>query len=278
MKRRVRRILLQMISHLLLLAASILFLFPFYWMFSSSFKPTTELFSKNIQLLPIQPTLDNYIYAFKAVPLLRALLNSFIISIGYTSISMFLCSLGGFAFAKYRFPGRGWLFGFLLATMMVPYAVGIVPSFILMSWFRWVNTYWALIIPGAASAFNIFLMRQYIQSVPDDLIDAARIDGANDFATYYRIVLPLIQPALITVGLMSFFGSWNSFLWPLIVLRSNDMYTVLLAVNTMPAARFNTPWGAVMAGSTFAVLPLIVIFLFLQRYIVSGLMVGGVRG
>jgi multiple sugar transport system permease protein len=276
--RGLRRFLLRLISHLLLLAASILFLFPFYWMVVSSFKPTEELFSSSIHLLPMQPTLENFVYAFNNAPMLRALGNSFFIATAFTMFSLFLCSLAGYAFAKYDFPGRKWLFRFLLATMMVPFVVGMVPSFIIMSWFGWINTYWALIIPGAASAFNIFLFRQYIQTVPDDLIDAARMDGAHDFEVYSMVILPLIQPALITIGLMTFFGSWNSFLWPLIVLRSREMYTILLAVNTMPAARFNTPWGAVMAGSTFAVFPLVVLFLLLQRYIVSGLMLGGVKG
>jgi multiple sugar transport system permease protein len=278
MNRKLRRFLMQMLSHLLLLAASLLFLFPFYWMVVSSFKPTEELFSLSVRLLPLKATLDNYFYAFSKAPMLRALGNSFLISTATTLLTLFLCSLGGYAFAKYDFPGRRWMFRFLLATMMVPFVVGMVPSFIIMSWLGWINTYWALIIPGAANAFDIFLFRQYIQSIPDDLIDAARMDGAHDFAIYTWVILPLIQPALITIGLLTFFGSWNSFLWPLIVLRSREMYTVLLAVNTMPAARFNTPWGAVMAGSTFAVFPLVVLFLLLQRYIVSGLMLGGVKG
>ena len=278
MNRDIRRFLLKLLSHLLLLSASLLFLFPFYWMVVSSFKPTEELFSSSVHLVPQRPTLENYFYAFSNAPMLRALGNSFLVATASTILTLFLCSLAGYAFAKYNFPGRKWLFRFLLATMMVPFVVGMVPSFIIMSWFGWINTYWALIIPGAASAFDIFLFRQYIQSIPDDLIDAARMDGAHDFAVYSMVILPLIQPALITIGLMTFFGSWNSFLWPLIVLRSREMYTVLLAVNTMPAARFNTPWGAVMAGSTFAVFPLVVLFLLLQRYIVSGLMLGGVKG
>ena len=274
---RLQRFGMKISIQTLLLLASFIFVFPFFWMASSSFKPTVELFSKAIHLLPQNPTLDNYRYAFNAVNLLRTMGNSFIIATGYTLLAVLLTSLGGFAFSKYNFPGRRILFSFLLATMMVPQAVGLVPSFILMSWLGWVNTFWALIIPGAAHAFGIFLMRQYINSVPDEIIDSARIDGASDFAIYWRIILPLIQPALITVGIMDFFGAWNDFLWPLIVLRSNEKYTILLAVNTMPATRFNTPWGAVMAGSTFAVIPLIIIFLFLQRYIISGLTVGAVK-
>lgn len=275
---RSKRLTLQVTMNGLLLLASILFAFPFFWMTTSSFKPNTELFTKAIQLLPQAPTATNYIYAIDAVNIFRSLVNSFIIAGGYTVLAVFLTSLGGYGFAKYNFPGRNWMFGFLLATMMIPGVVGLVPSFILMSWLGWVDTFWALIIPSAAHAFGIYLMRQYIRTVPDEIIEAARMDGAGGFRIYWQVVLPLIKPALVTVAIMDFFGAWNDFLWPLIILRSTEKYTVLLAVNTMPATRFSTPWGAIMAGSVLGVLPLIIIFIFLQRYIISGLTIGAVRG
>jgi ABC-type glycerol-3-phosphate transport system permease component len=273
-----KRFALRSISHILLLLVSFIFLFPFYWMIISGFKPTSELFSKTISFWPAHPTLVQYIFVFEKVRILRTLLNSIVISVGHTALAVFLCSLGGYGFAKYQFKGKKFLFNFLVATMMIPQVVGIIPSFIIMSKIGWVDTFWALIIPGAADAFGIILMRQYINSIPDELVDAARIDGASEFAIYTKVIIPLMRPALITYGLMTFIYSWNNYLWPLIILRSPQNYTILLAVNTISSAKFNTPWGAIMAGSTLAILPLVIVFLLLQKYIVSGLMVGSVKG
>jgi ABC-type glycerol-3-phosphate transport system permease component len=162
--------------------------------------------------------------------------------------------------------------------MMIPQAVGIVPSFILMKWFGWIDTYWAVIIPGTAHAFGIFFMRQYIRGVSDELLDAARIDGCSEFRIYLQVILPVIKPAMVTMAIMDFFGAWNNYLWPLIVLRSLKMYTAVLAITAFPAPQFRPPWGAIMAGTTVSVLPLVLVFLILQRYFVSGLMTGSVRG
>lgn len=264
--------------HIFLIAISIFFIFPFFWMFTASFKTQSELLGSAQRLLPSAVTFENYQFAFSTVPLLRNLFNSFFIAISYMLLALFFTSIGGFAFAKYEFPGRNVLFVLLLATMMVPQAVGIVPSFILMKAFGWINTYYAVIIPGTAHAFGIFFMRQYIKGVNDELLDAGRIDGCTDFQLYFRIVLPVIKPALVTLAIVDFFGAWNSYLWPLIVLRSLDMYTAVLAITAFPAPQFRPPWGAIMAGTTVSVLPLIILFLLLQRYFVSGLMSGSVRG
>jgi ABC-type glycerol-3-phosphate transport system permease component len=264
--------------HVFLIAISIFFIFPFFWMFTASFKTQSELLGSAQRLLPSAITFENYQFAFGTVPLMRNLFNSFFIAISYMLLALFFTSIGGFAFAKYEFPGRNVLFVLLLATMMVPQAVGIVPSFILMKAFGWINTYYAVIIPGTAHAFGIFFMRQYIKGVNDELLDAGRIDGCSDFQLYYRIVLPVIKPALVTLAIVDFFGAWNSYLWPLIVLRSLDMYTAVLAITAFPAPQFRPPWGAIMAGTTVSVLPLIILFLLLQRYFVSGLMSGSVRG
>jgi len=277
-KRFVNKSLLSLATHIFLIAISICFIFPFFWMIAASFKSNSELLSSTQSFLPKTITLENYLFAFKTVPLWRNLFNSFFISISYMLLSLFFVSLGGFAFAKYDFPGRNFIFFLMLGTMMVPQAVGIVPSFILMKWFGWIDTYWAVIIPGTAHAFGIFFMRQYIRGVSDELIDAARIDGCSEFRIYLQIILPVIKPAIATMAIMDFFGAWNSYLWPLIVLRSLKMYTAVLAITAFPAPQFRTPWGAIMAGTTVSVLPLVLIFLLLQRYFVSGLMAGSVRG
>jgi len=271
---RLARLLVQA----LLLTSSVVFLFPFFWMASASFKTSSEILGSAGTLLPAHITLENYRFAFSAVPLLRNFFNSVFISGSYTVLALLFCSLGGFAFAKFDFPGRKVLFALLLGTMMVPTAVGIVPSFIIMKKFHWVNTYYSVIIPGTAHALGIFFMRQYISSVPDELLDAGRIDGCGDFGLYRRIILPIISPALVTLAIMDFIGTWNDYLWPLIMLRSLDMYTVLLAITALPSPQFRTPWGAIMAGSTVSVLPLIILFLFFQKRIVSGIIVGAIKG
>lgn len=256
--RKHKRYLFTILTHAILMAISVIFLFPFFWMISASFKTQGELFGTATSLLPSKITFEHYQFAFTAVPLVRNFFNSAFISTTYTLLALFFCSLGGFAFAKFNFPGRNVLFAVLLGTLMVPKMVSIVPSFIVMSRLGWVNTYYAMIIPGVANAFGIFFMRQYISTVSDELLDAARIDGCSDFLLYYRIVLPVIKPALVTLAIVFFIGSWNDFLWPLIILRSYDMYTLLVAINLLPAAQFNTPWGAIMAGSTISVVPLLI--------------------
>lgn len=270
--------LFKIVTHLVLIIGVFITLFPLFWMISGSLKPPHEIFSTTLRLIPENPTLENYRFVFSTIPLLRELFNSIIIASSYTLLSLFFCSLAGFAFAKHHFPGRYFLFFFLLATMMVPVEVGIIPSFLIIKALKWVNTYYAVIIPGSASAFGIFFMRQYIATVPDEVIDAAKIDGCSDFRTYCQIILPIIKPALVALGIMHFMFSWNSFLWPLVVLRTYDMYTIVLGVNLIPAQEFDTPWGAVLAGCTVAVLPLIVFFLIFQKHFISGITLGAVKG
>jgi len=268
----------KLLTYGLLLLGSVVFLFPFLWMISASFKSPSELLGSAQSLLPTSFTLENYRVAFTAVPLFTNFINSVVISGGYTLLALFFTSLGGFAFAKYKFPGRDALFAIMLGTMMVPTVVGIVPSFIIMKKLNWVNTFYSVIIPGAAHAFGIFFMRQIIRDLPDELLDAAKIDGATDFTIYRKVVLPIITPALITLAIMDFIGTWNDYLWPLIMLRSLEKYTLLLAITAFPSTTFRTPWGAVMAASTISVLPLVILFIFFQKKIISGITVGSIKG
>jgi ABC-type glycerol-3-phosphate transport system permease component len=265
-------------GQLVLLVISILFLFPIAWMVSASFTPSEEIFSSGLRFFPANPTLENYQTAFTSLPLLRNLGNSVIIAGVYTVGALFLCSLAAFAFAKFNFPGRNVLFTILLGTMMVPALMTLLPSFIIMSNLQWVNTYQSVIVPGLANAFGIFFMRQYMIGIPDELIDAARVDGAGSFRIFWRIMLPLCRPALAVLAIMQVISQWNQFLWPLIMLRDNSMYTIVLAVAALPSSNFNTPWGVVMVGGTVAVLPLIITFLIMQRGIIAGIMAGGLKG
>jgi ABC-type glycerol-3-phosphate transport system permease component len=267
-------------AYLALLALTVVFVFPLLWMISTAFKPTGEIFDPGLNLIPRHLTLENFRYAFNAYPLLRNFFNSVFVASATTALSLFFSSLAGFAFAKLDFPGKRWLFAVMLGTLMVPGLVGLLPAFVIISKLGWVDTYQALIVPGVASAFGIFFMRQYIQSIPDELFDAARIDGLPDygFGLYWRVVLPLIGPALATLAIVGFLGSWNNFLWPLMVLRSDSMYTIVLAVSALPSSQFNTPYGPIMAGTTIAVIPLIILFLVFQRQYVAGVMRVGLKG
>ena len=264
-------------SYLALAAISALMLFPFAWMLASSFKPFTEIFAGR-SFLPVQPTLANYASLFQQSDALRKVWNSLYIAALYTALAVFLCAMGGYAFAKFRFPGRGVLFGFLLATMAVPFAVTMVPLFIMMrNWFHWIDTPWPLIVPWAANAFGIFFMRQYMLSVPDDMLDAARVDGASELRIFLRIVLPVSRPGLASLAILFFVLKWNDFLWPLAVLRSDEVQTVPVMLNSLQGPPGRTAFDVLMAGSVVSVLPMLLLFLLLQRHLVVGLTAGAVR-
>jgi ABC-type glycerol-3-phosphate transport system permease component len=272
-----RATLVKAASYLALAAISALMLFPFAWMLASSFKPFTEIFAGR-SFLPEHPTLANYASLFQQSDALRKVWNSLYIAALYTALAVFLCAMGGYAFAKFRFPGRGVLFGFLLATMAVPFAVTMVPLFIMMrNWFHWIDTPWPLIVPWAANAFGIFFMRQYMLSVPDDMLDAARVDGASELRIFLRIVLPVSRPGLASLAILFFVLKWNDFLWPLAVLRSDDVQTVPVMLAALQGPPGRTAFDVLMAGSVVSVLPMLLLFLLLQRHLVVGLTAGAVR-
>jgi ABC-type glycerol-3-phosphate transport system permease component len=272
-----RATLVKAASYLALAAISALMLFPFAWMLASSFKPFTEIFAGR-SFLPEHPTLANYASLFQQSDALRKVWNSFYIAALYTALAVFLCAMGGYAFAKFRFPGRGVLFGFLLATMAVPFAVVMVPLFIMMrNWFHWIDTPWPLIVPWAANAFGIFFMRQYMLSVPDDMLDAARVDGASELRIFLRLVLPVSRPGLASLAILFFVLKWNDFLWPLAVLRSDEVQTVPVMLAALQGPPGRTAFDVLMAGSVVSVLPMLLLFLLLQRHLVVGLTAGAVR-
>ncbi len=267
----------RLLAYPLVIAGIVLIAAPLWWMLAASFMDQGQIFSGDLALWPRQWVLDNYISVTQLIPVYRNLLNSFVISSGHTILSVFFASLAGYAFAKLEFPGRGPLFFLILLTMMVPPEVGLIPSFVIMSALHLVNTYWALILPGAASGLGIFFMRQYMSSLPSAILEAARIDGCSEFGIYAWIVVPMSTPALAAWAILAFIGSWNDYLWPLVMLRTPEMQTITLAVPSMEAAGFNIPWGAIMAGSVVAIAPLLGIFLAFQRYFVAGITLGGVK-
>ena len=264
--------------YLVLAAVSAFMVFPFVWMVVSSLKPFTEIFA-GTHFLPQHWTLHNFASFFDQTRAARAIWNSFYIATSQTLLSLLLCSLGGYGFAKFAFPGRNFLFAFVIATLAVPFAVIVVPLFVMMrNTFHWVDTPWPLIIPWAANAFGIFFMRQYMLSIPDEILDAARVDGASEPRIFFRIVLPVCKPALISLGIIVFIASWNNFLWPLVVLPSPSHWTLPLVLRSLQGPPGRTPYDVLMAGSVVSTLPLVLGFLVFQRRLVSGIMAGTVKG
>jgi len=262
-----------------LLAWCLLSVFPLLWMVGTSLKPVAEGIGGLASMIPHSPTARNYAAVAGLLPLARNTLNSFIVAAAGTATTVFLCSLAGFAFAKYSFPGRDFLFLFLLATMLIPPEVGIVPTFLIMKRLKWINTYWALIVPRAATAIGIFYMRQYITSFPTEIMEQGRLDGCREFRIYWQLVLPAISPALAAWATISFIARWNDFMWPLLFMRSKQMYTLMVSISVLPVSEgLSTPWPVIMAGCTIAVVPLILVYFILQRFQVSGLMLGALKG
>ncbi len=271
----------RILFNLILLAGAFLSAFPFYWMLILSTHSTTEIFRWPPSFLPGRSLIANYEGMLGIIPFWRNLFNSAFVATTHTALSLLFCSMGGYAFAMYRFPGRDKLFALMLATMMIPWMAGIIPWFILISkWLHWINRYEALIIPGVASAFGIFWMRQYVQeTVPAELLDAARIDGCPEFLIFFRVVAPLLAPAYGALGIMTFMGSWNAFMGPLLVMQEKTMYTLPVALALLrqnPQRGYDA--GVLMLGTSMAVLPILIVFLMAARRFMAGLTAGALKG
>jgi multiple sugar transport system permease protein len=260
-----------------LVVTASLSLLPMLWMLAASFMSPGEASTFPPRLLPSQPTLEHYRTLFTRLNLGRYLLNSTIIAVTVTVVSLVINSMAGYAFAKLRFRGRDRLFRLLTLGLVIPVQVSMLPLFLLLRELGLINTYWGVIVPGLASIFGIFLIRQYAISIPDDLIDAARIDGAGEFRIYWSVVLPVIRPILATLAIWTFLSTWNDFMWPLIVLNDDSMFTLPVALANLSGERVQDT-ELMMAGSVLTVLPVLLVFLFLQRYYVEGITQGSVKG
>ena len=263
--------------HAALLGIAALTAFPLLWMLSASFMPSGEASTFPPPLLPSAPTLEHYRALFERADMGRYLLNSAAVATAVTLVSLFINSLAGYAFAKLRFQGREKVFRSLLAALVIPAQVAMLPLFLEMRALGLVNSYAGVIVPAAASIFGIFLIRQFALSIPESLLEAARIDGATEFEIYWRIAMPLMRPVLVTLALFTFMGSWNDFMWPLIVLTDDDLYTLPVALATLTRERVQDN-EFMMAGAVVTTLPVLVVFLALQRQYVRGIMLGGVKG
>ncbi|HUG41630.1 MAG TPA: carbohydrate ABC transporter permease [Longimicrobiales bacterium] len=263
--------------HAVLAVGAFLAMAPMVWMVSASLMPAGEASSYPPRFLPRDVTLDHYRALFTRLDVGRYFLNSGIIAVAVTAISLVVNSMAGYAFAKLRFRGREPLFRALSAGLVVPVQVSMLPLFLLMKQLGLINTYWGVIIPGMASIFGIFLIRQYALAIPDDLLDAARMDGAGELRTYWSVVLPNIVPILATLAIWTFLSTWNDFMWPLIVLSDESRYTLPVALASLVGEHAQDT-ELMMAGSVLTVLPVMLVFLFLQRYYVQGIMAGSVKG
>lgn len=263
--------------HVGLVLGLLIMIVPFVWMILGSFKTTAELRQVPPTWIPEQPTLGNYQDLFDRLDFARFFFNSAVVAVLVTVGNLVFCSMLGYALAKLRFPGRRPLFLLVLATLMVPGLVTFMPLFVLVANMGLVNTHAGLALPFVAQAFGVFLMRQFIMGVPDELLDAARIDGAGEHYIFWRIVLPLTGPALATLAILMFLGSWNNFLWPLVVATTENMYTLPIAIALFSTGQHETNLGLLMAGSAAALVPVLVVFVVLQRFFTQGIAMTGIK-
>ena len=255
----------------------ILLVGPFIWMVLGSIKTTGELRQVPPTWLPQNPTLSNYTDLLDRLSFGRFFLNSTIVAAAVTAGNVIFCSMLGYALAKLSFPGKRILFGVVLGTLMVPAIVTFMPLFVLVANLNLVNTHAGLILPFLVGAFGVFLMRQFIGGIPDELLDAARVDGAGEHYIFWRIVMPLCGPAIATLTILTFLGSWNSFLWPLVVANTEDMYTLPVAIALFATGQQETNIALLMAGSVVVIVPVLIVFIALQRYFTQGIAMTGIK-
>jgi multiple sugar transport system permease protein len=252
-------------------------LLPFVWMFLGAFKSEGELTRRPITWWPEQATFENFAVWINQLHIETFFLNSLVVAVFTVLGNLLFCSMVGYALAKMDFPGKRFLFVLVMIMLMVPGVVTFVPLFVLVSKLGLVSTYPGLILPFLASPMGVFLMRQFIAGIPDSLIEAARIDGAGELRTFLRIVLPLCGPPLATLGILTFLGSWNNFLWPLVVAQSEEMYTLPVALSLYSTGQNATNYGLLLAGSVLVITPILVLFVCLQRYFVQGVATAGIK-
>ena len=250
---------------------------PFLWMLLGSIKPQADFLTAPT-ILPSVPTTDNYQRLFEQLDFPRFFFNSSVIALAVTVGNLVFCPMLGYALAKLRWRGKRVIMGLVLATLMVPAGITLIPNFILMSKLGFVNTYPGLILPFLAGPFGVFLMRQFMFGVPNELLEAARMDGANEFRVFWSVVVPIATPVLATLGILTFLGNWNSFLYPLVMAQEPQMYTLPVALATFATGQYQADHGMLMAGSVILVVPVLIVFILFQRWITEGIATTGLKG
>jgi len=271
------KLLGRVLLYLVLVLVALFFLLPLLWMFSTAFKPFIEWVQPN--WIPRAPTWQNFnsIFADPSLPTVRWFLNSVGIATVFTALVVVIDALAAYAYARMEFPGRNLLFGLLLATLVMPGIMFLVPNYLTVNALGWLDSYQGVIAPGLSGVFGVFFLRQFFQSIPRELEEAARIDGANTWTTFVRVVLPLAQGALATLAVITFLESWNSFLWPLLILNDREMQTLPVGLATLQG-QYTFDYGKLMAGATVTAVPVLIIYAFLQRYIVQSVAMTGLKG
>ncbi len=277
---RLRKRMGQMIWLAIALVLAVSFAFPLYFMVSSSFKAEEEVLATPIHWWPYDfQGINQYRRAFDVVPLMRYFFNSTLMASVDVIVTVIFSAMAGYGFAKFRFRGRRFMFMFVLSTITVPFQILLVPLFIQVRSMGWDDSYAGLIIPGIMNAFGVFMMRQFAYSIPDDLLDAARIDGASEPRIFWQVVFPLLAPAAASLAVIIFLFSWNNFLWPLVVIKSQDITTIPVGMTVFTAPHSDQPkWAVAMAVSTLATLPVALLFVFFQRYFIQGMIMSGIKG
>lgn len=274
---RTRRILSRAVVYATLIVAAAFTLLPFVWMLLASLKTQGEILRNPQGWLPAEPTFENYATWFNDLGIGGYFANSLLVAVIVVMGNVVFCSMVGYALAKLEFPGRRVLFGLVLTTLMVPGVVTFIPLFVLVARLGLVDTYPGLILPFLTGPLGVFLMRQYIQSIPDSLLEAARIDGAGEFRIFFRVVFPLCGPALATLGILTFLSSWNNFLWPLVVAQDQSRYTLPVALSLYAVGERATQYGLLLAGSVLVILPILALYISLQRYFIQGIAATGIK-
>ncbi|MGN9843240.1 carbohydrate ABC transporter permease [Nonomuraea sp. H19] len=275
--RRAGRLVRMTLAYVLLVVVAALVLVPFAWMVSSSLKQDNEVFTIPIEWIPREFRWSNFVEIWEKIPLLTYLGNSAFLSVTITLLQVLTGSFAAYGFSKVRFPGRDGLFLAYIATIAVPWQAYMVPQYIMMQRLELTNTFWSIILLQAFGAFGVFLMRQYYMSIPDDLCEAARIDGLSEYGIYWRIMLPLSKPALASLALLTFVNTWNDYMGPFIYLTSNRLWTVQLGLRSFDGV-YDAEYAMIMTGAVLSVLPILVIFLFGQRYFIRGIATSGLKG
>jgi len=263
--------------YIFLILSGLLSIFPFYWMFVVGSNTTSAINKFPPVVVPGSNFLENAMNVLDRINFFGALFNSFIVSATITISVLFFCSLAGYAFSKLEFKGRDFFFVMVIATMMIPPQLSLIPNFMIMSGIGWVDDLRAVIVPAAVNAFGVFWMRQYIStSVPYDLVEAARIDGCSNFRIFWSIVLPTVKPGLATLGIFTFMTAWNDFLWPLVVLKDRSVHTIQIALRTLNDV-YSTDYSLILAGTFMATVPVLIVFLIFNRQFIAGLTEGSVK-
>jgi multiple sugar transport system permease protein len=272
--RDVKRTIARYFLYAILLLGGLLMIFPFIWMVISSLKMPQDIYT--LSLVPPNPTLDNYRQVFNKTEYIRWFINSLVVATITTASVAFFDSLAGYTLAKFRFPGQSIIFILILSTLMVPTEMLVIPWYMLSINLHWTDTYWGIMFPGVISAFGVFLMRQFFTGVPNDLIDAARLDGFSEFRIFWKIALPLVKPAVAALCIFTFLGNWNAYIWPLIVTRSEQMRTLPVGIAFF-SSEAQSSFNLIMAAASLATVPVLIIFVIFQRQIIKGIVLTGLK-